>query len=66
MSDYVEINVTHLHVVRVGSLDGDTHFILIEPTISNKVENREDYNEAEVKKASRTDASKPLILVRAD
>ncbi len=58
--------MTHLHVVRVGSLDGDTHFILIESAMSNKLENREDYNEAEVKRASIVDASKPLILVRTD
>ena len=58
--------MTRLQVIRVDSLDGDTHFVLLESTPSEKPENGEDYNEAEVKKASKADASKPLTLTRAD
>jgi hypothetical protein len=66
MSDSNGINMTHLQVVRVDSLDGDTHFILIESTPPEKREKREDYDEAEVKRASKVEAAKPLILARAD
>jgi hypothetical protein len=58
--------MTRLQVIRVDSLDGDTHFVLLETALSEKREGGEDYDEAEVKKASKMDASKPLILVRAD
>ena len=58
--------MTRLQVVRVGSLDGDTHFILIESTLPGKLEDKEDYNEAEVKRESKIDAAKPLSLARAD
>jgi hypothetical protein len=55
-----------LQVIRVDSLNGDTHFVILESQFSEKRENAEDYNEAEVKKASKRDASKPLILARAE
>lgn len=55
-----------LQVVRVESLNGDTHFVLLDSTLSEKRENAEDYDEVEVKKVSKRDASKPLILARAE
>jgi hypothetical protein len=58
--------LARLQVIRVDCLDGDTHFVLLESTPSEKPENGEDYDEAEVKKASKVDASKPLTLTRAD
>jgi hypothetical protein len=58
--------MARLQVVRVDSLDGDTHFVLFESTLSEKRENGEEYDEVEVKKASKMDASKPLTLTRAD
>jgi len=58
--------MTRLQVIRVDSLDGDTHFVLLESTPSEKRENGEDYDEVEAKKASKVDASKPLTLTRAD
>jgi hypothetical protein len=58
--------MARLQVIRVDYLDGDTHFILFESTLSEKRENGEEYDEVEVKKASKMDASKPLTLTRAD
>ena len=58
--------MTRLQVIRVNYLDGDTHFVLLESKSSEKGENGEDYDEVEVKKASKMDASKPLTLTRAD
>jgi len=55
-----------LQVIRVESFNGDTHFVILESQLSEKRENAEDYDEAEVKKASKRDASKPLILARAE
>jgi len=55
-----------LQVVKVELLDGDTHFVLLESKYSKKHENAEDYDETEVKKESKRDASKPLKLFRAD
>ena len=55
-----------LQVVKVELLDGGTHFVLLESKYSKKYENAEDYDETEVKKESKRDASKPLTLFRAD
>jgi len=55
-----------LQVVKVDLLDGETHFVLLESKHSKKHENAEDYDEIEVKKESKRDASKPLTLFRAD
>jgi hypothetical protein len=56
----------HIQVVRVESPNGDIHFVLLDSALSEKCENSEDYNEAEVKKASKSDALKPLILARTE
>ena len=53
-----------LQVIRVDSLNGDTHFVILESQLSEKHDNAEDYDEVEVRKASKRDASKPLILAR--
>ena len=55
-----------LQVVKVDLFDGDTHFVLLDSKYSKKHENAEDYDEIEVKKESKRDASKPLTLFRAD
>jgi hypothetical protein len=55
-----------LRVVRVDSNDGDTHFVFLDPRLSEKYQYVEDYDESEVKKASKKEASKPLILNRAE
>jgi hypothetical protein len=41
--------MARLQVVRVDSLDGDTHFVLFESTLSEKRENGEEYDEVEVR-----------------
>ena len=55
-----------LLVVRVDSNDGDTHFVFMEYQLSEKNQYTQDYDEIEVKKASKKEASKPLILKRAE
>ena len=55
-----------LQVVRVDSGDGDMHFILIDIKPSEKNDFAENYDEIEVKRESKSDASKPLILKRTE
>lgn len=55
-----------LRVVRVDSKDGDTHFVFLDPQLFEKYQYAQDYDEIEVKKASKKEASKPLILKRAE
>jgi hypothetical protein len=54
-----------LQVVRVDSQDGDSHFILLDYSLSKENKYTKDYDEANVKKASKKEASKPLILDRS-
>ena len=54
-----------LHIVRVDSNDGDTHFVFLEYQLSEN-KNAQDYDEIEAKRASKKEASKPLILNRAE
>ena len=37
----------NVRVLRVDSLNGDTHFVLLEPQLSEKHETAEDFDEAE-------------------
>jgi len=55
-----------IRVVRVDALNGDTHFVLLESQLSDNYETAEDLDEVEIKKASKKDASKPLVLVRSE
>ncbi|MGA3061185.1 MAG: hypothetical protein ABSD92_12580 [Candidatus Bathyarchaeia archaeon] len=55
-----------LQVVKVDSNDGDTHYIFLDLQASEKNIRAQDYNEIEMKKASKQDASKLLILKRAE
>ena len=55
-----------LLVVRVDSNDGDTHYVFLESQPSEKNQYIQDYDEIELKKASKKEASKPLILKRAE
>jgi hypothetical protein len=56
----------NLHVVRVDSNDGDTHYVFLDLQSSGKNLYAQDYDEIEIKKASKQEASKPLILKRAE
>ena len=55
-----------LHVVRVDSDDGDTHYVFLDLQPSEKNIYTQDYDEIEVKKESKKEAAKPLILKRAE
>ena len=55
-----------LQVVRVDSNDGDTHYVFLDLQPSEKNIYAQDYDEIEVKKASKKEASKPLILNRSE
>jgi len=55
-----------LQVVRVDSDDGDTHFVFIDLKPSEKNTCAQDYDEIEVKRTSRMEASKPLNLKRTE
>jgi len=53
-----------LQVIRVDSNDGDTHYVFLNLQPSEKNIYAQDYDEIEVKKASKKEASKPLSLKR--
>jgi arginine repressor len=55
-----------LQVVRVNSNDGDTHYVFLDTQSSKKNLHAQDYDEIEIKKVSKQEASKPLILIRAE
>ena len=55
-----------LRVVRFDSNDGDTHFVFIESPFSEKNQYAQDYDEMEIKKESKKDASKRLVLIRSE
>jgi hypothetical protein len=48
--------------VRVASPDGEIHHILQESSILDRPENTENFDEVEIKKISKKDASKTLLL----
>jgi hypothetical protein len=50
----------------VDSLNGYTHFVVLESQLSGNRETAEDLDEGEIKKASKKDALKPLVLVRSE
>ncbi len=53
-----------LKVFRIDSLDGEIHLVLKEPQTS---ENCECFTEAaEIKKISKKEATKPLVLFRGE
>ena len=55
-----------LRARRVDSFDGEIHFVLEEPQASEHSERFKDYDEAEIKKISRKEANKPLVLFREE
>ena len=55
-----------LRVVKIDSTDGDTHFVFLDPQLLEKSHYGQDYDEIEMKKASKIEASKPLILMRTE
>jgi hypothetical protein len=56
--------VKRLKVFRIDSLDGEIHLVLKEPQTS---ENCECFTEAaEIKKISKKEATKPLVLFRGE
>ncbi len=55
-----------LRVVKIDSKDGESHFVFLDPQLFEKYQDGQDYNEIEVKKASKKEASKPLILMRIE
>jgi len=51
---------------RVDSLNGEIHFVLEEPQASEHSERFKDYDAVEIKKISRKEAIKPLVLFREE
>ena len=54
-----------LREVRIDIHNGDTHFVIMENT-NRKRKNTMYLDEAEIRKTSKIEASKPLILIRAE
>ena len=55
-----------LLVVKVNCNDGDTHYVFWDTQLYGKNQYAQDYDEIEIKKASKKEASKQLILNRAE
>ena len=55
-----------LRARKIDSPNGEVHFILDEPQVSEHSERFRDYDAAEIKKVSRKEASKPLALFREE
>lgn len=55
-----------LRARKVDSPNGEVHFILEEPQVSEHSEPFRDYDAAEIKKVSRKEAAKPLVLLREE
>jgi hypothetical protein len=54
-------------MIREQSLNGEIHIILPESKFDeNSKENIEDFNEAEIRQIMKKEASKPLLLLRAE
>jgi hypothetical protein len=56
--------VKKLEVFRIDSLDGEIHLVLEEPQTSENCECFTDV--AEIKKISKKEAAKPLVLFREE
>jgi hypothetical protein len=54
--------IKKLRVVRVDSPDGEIHYVLQESPILERSENAKDVDEVKVKKITKKEASKPLLL----
>ena len=55
-----------LRARKIDSPNGEVHFILDEPQVSEHSERFRDYDAAEIKKVSRKEAAKPLVLFREE
>ena len=54
-----------LREVRIDIHNGDTHFVLMDRT-NRKQKDTKYLDEAEIKKTSKLEAAKPLILIRTE
>jgi hypothetical protein len=54
--------VKKLRVVRVDSPDGNIHYLLQESWISKASKNGTNFDIAEIKKITKKDAAKPLLI----
>jgi hypothetical protein len=55
-----------LRAHKVDSANGEVHFILEEPQASEYSERFKDYDVTDIKKITRKEATKPLVLLREE
>jgi hypothetical protein len=53
-------------MIRERSLNGEIHIILPESKFDDNKENVENFDEAEIRQIMKKEASKPLLLLRAE
>ena len=53
-------------VVRKQASDGEVHFILAGSVFDEAAENAADFDEGEMRRIMKKEASKPLLLLRAE
>ena len=60
------IDLRKSRVVREQSLNGEIHLILQESMFDETRKTAEDFDEAEIRKVMKKEASKPLLLFRSE
>ena len=60
------IGLPKARVVRGQFVNGEIHLILLEPKFDETKKNTKDFDEAEIRKTMKNEASKPLLLLRTE
>ncbi len=53
-------------IVRVQSLNGEVHFVFAELALDEIAENAVGLDEVEIRRITKKEASKPLLLLRSE
>ena len=61
-----ETRLSKSRVVREKSLNGEIHFILPESKFDETKKNAENFDDAEIRKLMKKEATKPLLLLREE
>jgi hypothetical protein len=61
-----ETRLPKSRVVREKSLNGEIHFILPESKFDETKKNAENFDDAEIRKLMKKEATKPLLLLREE
>lgn len=60
------IGLPKARVVKEQFVNGEIHLILLEPKFDETKKNTKDFDEAEIRKIMKKEASEPLLLLRTE